>query len=299
MLDHGLPERAITAFEELHALSVTVHDPSGLLWPTLDPARLSHRQPPCLAVKALLPQGTCQHHDGASLRTELATRQRDGRVHVCHAGFVEWVVPGFHEDRLEWILFAGLRRPGLDLVATVSRATDLGPASKRLVRGLQAVRAGESDLILESLRQLAARLRLWMDERRRSGGAGLPGRPSVRHAYPISAERLARRRSLILFWIDHHHARDVHLPDLARHLGLSASRAGHAVMESCGQGFVSLLRTTRLRSAANLLRHSELGILEVALRSGFADLAHFHRVFRTAFGMTPRAYRLQSEGTDR
>ena len=44
-----------------------------------------------------------------------------------------------------------------------------------------------------------------------------------------------------------------------------------------------------------LLNHTALPILDVALRSGFGEISHFHRSFRERFKMTPLKYRKQCE----
>ena len=81
------------------------------------------------------------------------------------------------------------------------------------------------------------------------------------------------------------------LQDLAEVLHLSESRAGHAVKEACGETFLKLLTEARLRTAANLLHHTNLSILDVALRSGFGEISHFHRSFRERFKTSPLKYR--------
>jgi AraC-like DNA-binding protein len=283
------PERAIAAFEALHRLTITVHDRVGALWPALDPKRLRHRQPQCDAVKALGHEDACRAHDGPLIYSRLAATG-DGSVHVCHAGFVEWVVP--EPQGGGWILFAGLRRPGPGLNATrPERLTRLPPWPAR-ARVLPEVEKPEAELILEALRQLAARLHLCTqqpkDTRR---GSPLVARPSA-------AEPLARRQALIRHFIQERHTRPLRITDLARHLGLSQSRASHAVVECCGRRFLDLVVETRIRTAANLLRHTALAVDHVAIRSGFGDLAHFHRVFRRAIGTTPARYRRGWEWED-
>jgi len=62
----------------------------------------------------------------------------------------------------------------------------------------------------------------------------------------------------------------------------------------CGMNFARLLAEARLGTAAWLLRHSGLPVVEVALASGFGDVSHFHACFRKRFGATPRRYRVQA-----
>jgi AraC-like DNA-binding protein len=59
--------------------------------------------------------------------------------------------------------------------------------------------------------------------------------------------------------------------------------------------FSGLLVQKRLRVAMELLRHSGMNVLEVALASGFEDVAHFHRLFRRRIGSTPGQYRITGQ----
>ena len=51
---------------------------------------------------------------------------------------------------------------------------------------------------------------------------------------------------------------------------------------------------TRLREAAMRLAVESTKVLEIALDCGFGDVSNFNRSFRTEFGISPRAYRLQA-----
>ncbi|GAA0914279.1 helix-turn-helix transcriptional regulator [Virgisporangium aurantiacum] len=51
------------------------------------------------------------------------------------------------------------------------------------------------------------------------------------------------------------------------------------------------LRALRVRQAANLLRRADLPLAQVAVALGFADQAHFTRIFGDIVGMTPSAFR--------
>jgi transcriptional regulator GlxA family with amidase domain len=55
--------------------------------------------------------------------------------------------------------------------------------------------------------------------------------------------------------------------------------------------FRALLVRKRLQAAMELLRQSDLSVLQIALATGFQDLAHFHRLFRRRVGITPARYR--------
>jgi len=286
-----VPEHAIQAFERIHGLRVTVHDLAGTLWPFIAPDRFQHTQPLCQAVKVLHPE-RCVAFGVTGMRRDLSNRP-EGRVQVCFAGLVECVVPVFRRSALEWVLFAGLRLPGRDL-ATLVRDPQPPPARNVWPRGTpmpQPMGEAEAQTLLEALRQLAARLERWNLEREQAGARAMP-KATSRDGF---TDDLATRAALIRRFMQASHTAPVRLADLAERLGLSESRAAHAVREVCGQTFVELLTEARLRTAANLLRHTNLGVLEVALRSGFGDISNFHRCFRRRFKLTPLRYRKLAE----
>lgn len=53
----------------------------------------------------------------------------------------------------------------------------------------------------------------------------------------------------------------------------------------------------KMHYAARQLEMSSQGILDIALDCGIPNLSHFYTLFRSAFGMTPRAYRLSHRKT--
>ena len=279
----------MSAFEKLTGLQVTLHDLSGSLWPFLPPERMYHSHPLCRAVK-VHHERACLDFSCTRLRKEIS-EQPYGRVQVCHAGLVEFVAPVSGREGVEWILFAGVRTPGPGLREAV-RDTTPSPRPNPWPKGTRMpdpLDDEEAQWILESLRQLAARLKTWRQEMDASG-MGVNSNPKSRLHGPQPT-----RRALIRRFILARHRDPVRLEDLAECLHLSESRAAHAVREELGATFLDLLIEARLRSATELLRHTRLTVLEVALRSGFGDVSHFHRCFRKRFDLTPLKFRKQAE----
>lgn len=76
-------------------------------------------------------------------------------------------------------------------------------------------------------------------------------------------------------------------------LGISRRRLYYACAERIGP-FAGYVRARRLEHAAALLRDpssARLTVTEVARRSGFADLAHFSRLFAQTYGVPATAWR--------
>ncbi|MBN8525555.1 MAG: helix-turn-helix transcriptional regulator [Planctomycetes bacterium] len=276
---HAEPEMALQAIEHLHGLILTVHDLHGDLAPFLDPSRQHHRHPLCTAVRHAGGEPDCIAFDIDRTR-ELARSSPDGFAKLCPAGLAELVMPISHRGSLAAVIFAGVVGPdGLgERIALSARRSE-----ER--RGLRRLQPADADALLEVLRQLRARLLLWLD------GTG-------RTRSPVESQAMARRDVVIRQFIHQFHDGPLSIGDLARHLGLSPSRTRTLVRESCGATFAELLTETRLAAADDLLVHTDLAIAEVAVRCGFATPPHFFRRFRASRGCSPRAFRGRRRSRD-
>ncbi|TMV17389.1 AraC family transcriptional regulator [Paenibacillus thermoaerophilus] len=103
-----------------------------------------------------------------------------------------------------------------------------------------------------------------------------------RHAY--IGERMKR-------YIEENAYRPFKVEELARHVGLSVSRASHLFKDCFGTSIMQYAMDVRLSTAAERIRYSFLSLERVAETSGFASYTYFHRAFRARYGMSPREYR--------
>lgn len=76
---------------------------------------------------------------------------------------------------------------------------------------------------------------------------------------------------------------------LAREVGLSPAHFARAFKETLGRAPHQYLLAQRLERARRLLESTALTLSDIAQRTGFADQAHFTRLFKRAFGTTPGA----------
>lgn len=60
--------------------------------------------------------------------------------------------------------------------------------------------------------------------------------------------------------------------------------------EYVGIGFAKYLSFYRLQQVCLLLLEQNLSVTEIALQCGFSSMAHFYRLFRNAYGCTPKEY---------
>jgi len=76
---------------------------------------------------------------------------------------------------------------------------------------------------------------------------------------------------------------------LSREVGLSVAHFARSFKETMGRAPHQYLLALRLERARRLLETTEASLSDIAQRAGFADQAHFTRLFKRAFGTTPGA----------
>ncbi len=263
--------KAIASFERSHGLRIVVHDLGN--WWSLPARQGIHGHDCCQQVKQTAHGWRCYDFEVSEFRAQWQ-RWPKGRVHRCHAGVVEFILPLVWEKELIGVLFAGQMRGASNTCDVLSPST-LANEIWAKVPLRELVDSQEAQHLLEQLRQLGARLLLLRDVHAKKGP-------------PL------REREIELFFLTRYTESDLGIHDLARKLKLSESRLAHVIKESFGQTFVQLLTHTRLRRACELLVKTDFPISQIALQVGYGDLSHFHRVFKKHREVTPRTYRVQN-----
>jgi AraC family transcriptional regulator len=82
---------------------------------------------------------------------------------------------------------------------------------------------------------------------------------------------------------------------LSQEVGLSVAHFARAFKETMGRAPHQYLLALRLERARRLLETTSLTLSDIAQRAGFADQAHFTRLFKRAFGTTPGALAKQHD----
>jgi AraC-like DNA-binding protein len=85
----------------------------------------------------------------------------------------------------------------------------------------------------------------------------------------------------------------ISLESTAEHCGISSSYASKLIREETGRSFSDCLNKFRLEAALILLGDSSLKVEDIAAKTGFGGAAYFIKRFKTRYGVTPKAWRLQ------
>lgn len=100
------------------------------------------------------------------------------------------------------------------------------------------------------------------------------------------------RLSAAVQFIRENYARHVTLSEIAEACHVSPKYLCRIFNSLTGKTPIVFLNEYRIDRASELLRRTELPILDVAMKSGFDDQSYFTKLFRRQTSFTPRAYRI-------
>jgi AraC-like DNA-binding protein len=115
------------------------------------------------------------------------------------------------------------------------------------------------------------------------------GRPATSPRIAVAAVERARQ------FLDAHRTRTVHSSELEAITGLTRYDLARQFRLMLGTSPYRYLLMRRLAFARDRI-HQQRPLVDVAGEAGFADQAHFTRVFKSAFGLTPGRYRALRRG---
>jgi len=95
----------------------------------------------------------------------------------------------------------------------------------------------------------------------------------------------------IAAYIEDRSMEDLNLDKLSRMVCMSRFSFCRAFKGRFGLSFISYLNSIRVKKAARLLDDPNLRITEIATFVGYESVAHFGRVFRKVYGVSPTAFR--------
>ena len=97
-------------------------------------------------------------------------------------------------------------------------------------------------------------------------------------------------------FLDANCAEPIELSRLVQVTGRHPAHVSRAFRYQFGKSITQFVRERRVLRAANLLRHDQAPLAQIALQCGFCDQSHFTNVFRRYLGVTPS--RLRSKTRD-
>lgn len=112
----------------------------------------------------------------------------------------------------------------------------------------------------------------------------------------FSLELSGSRLESSLEYIHRRFSSHISVADLASIEHLSPGRFRALFAARTGSSPKEYLTSLRLEKSMELLRHTDLSVLEIAESAGFSDQLYFSRVFRKKTGVSPSEYRKHKNG---
>jgi AraC family transcriptional regulator of adaptative response / DNA-3-methyladenine glycosylase II len=98
--------------------------------------------------------------------------------------------------------------------------------------------------------------------------------------------------------IEEHALSSAHVGELAASLGISDRHLRRVTQSELGVSPIELAQTQRLLLAKRLLRETSLSQTEIAFASGFGSVRRFNALFKSRYGLSPRAIRGKASGAE-
>lgn len=87
----------------------------------------------------------------------------------------------------------------------------------------------------------------------------------------------------------------VTIQDLSREIGINRTYLSNFINETYGENFNNWINGLRINEAKyKILSTSENSLSEIARKVGFADLAHFSKIFKRKEGISPSDWKKQN-----
>ena len=84
------------------------------------------------------------------------------------------------------------------------------------------------------------------------------------------------------------------LRDFARRKHVSSAYLCKVLKEATGKNCTALLQERRIEKAKRMLRETDLSVMEICAAVGYSNSSYFYRIFESATGMSPSAWRVNS-----
>ncbi len=119
-----------------------------------------------------------------------------------------------------------------------------------------------------------------------------------KNSRPVSRPEMAvsARICQAIEYMGIHYAEQITLGQLAGQAGMSVSSFRQNFARIMGMPPIEYLLKLRIEAAREMLRFKDLGMIDIAFRSGFQDCNYFARKFKDIVGVTPTQYRREASG---
>lgn len=116
----------------------------------------------------------------------------------------------------------------------------------------------------------------------------------VSSVYPGASPLIARS----LRYINGNYTRKIKLADISKELHVNPTYFSALFSKEMGRPFTDYILELRIGKAKDLLRNTNMDILDISEAAGFENQSYFTKTFRKSTGLTPRQYRQDNGSAD-
>lgn len=92
-------------------------------------------------------------------------------------------------------------------------------------------------------------------------------------------------------YIDENSHEKIQLDEMAKLSAMSPSYYSFLFKQIIGQSFIEYLNGVRIKKAMQLIKHTDKNITQICYETGFNNLTHFNRIFKSIAGVAPSMYK--------
>jgi AraC-like DNA-binding protein len=213
-------------------------------------------------------------------RLQLYKKLKESIIYKCHAGFVEIVVPLFVNKKFIGCLTAGQilnEKPTEESYQEFRNKTEYLKVDEKNIRKHYFATKVFSDEQVKALLELLELAGNYIVE-------------SENKILFLESAAEKDRISLARKFIERNYQNKITVADIARAVYQSESYFSHQFKNETGISVIQYLNRYRIEKAKELLRDSSFSITDIASKTGFQNLTHFNRIFKSLEQKCPSNY---------
>ena len=217
--------------------------------------------------------GFCKDCDFRSL--EECKKSGGLKLYTCYAGLVEGAAPLVRDDKsIGYIMFGQIT----DLPSVEALRQNASDVAKRFDINEEKLLAASESVELKDYEQIMAAAKIC----------------EACVSYIMLNDILEKTEDRIIKeaekYVDNN-LQDATVQGMCIHLGISRTSLYREFGDKISDGVSSFIKKRRFDAAASMLLLSDKTVTDIARECGFYDYNYFSRVFKSRFGLSPRAYR--------
>ncbi|MCX7711525.1 MAG: AraC family transcriptional regulator [Clostridia bacterium] len=172
-------------------------------------------------------------------------------------------------------LFPDNYTPGPDLRLSGAEFKEIGDLFSKMHQEYKLMQKGYIDIIRAYLIELIVKIFRYIDQ-------------DSKRTVSSKSQELVNQA---IDYLKQHYHTEIRLEDVAMKTFISKNYFSKLFKEVTGINFSDYVQKLRIDEACNLLRNSDMKVVDIASHTGFNDLKFFYEVFKKITGKTPGDYR--------